>query len=39
MKKVFLKILKNSHKNICARITFLTNFKNETHAQAFSCEF
>ena len=47
VKKVFLKILKNSHENTCARAPFLIKFqalaynfiKKETLAQVFSFEF
>ena len=46
MKKVFLKILQNSQKNTCARVSFLIklqtsdNFiKKEALAQGFSYEF
>ena len=44
MKKVFLKVWQNSQKNTCAKVSFLIklqayNFKKETLAQVFSCEF
>ena len=43
MKKVFLKVAKNSQENTCARVSFAAlacNFiKKETLVQVFSCEF
>ena len=47
VKKVFLKILQNSQKNMCARISFLIKLQSETCnfikkgtlAQVFSCGF
>ena len=36
LKKVFLKIFKNSQENTCARVSFLIK---KTLAQVFSCEF
>ena len=48
VRKVFLEILQNSHKNTCARVFFLLKFirpqacnfiKKETLTQVFSCEF
>ena len=50
VRKVFLKISRNSQKNNCARVSFLIKFtglrpttynfiKKETLAQVFSCEF
>ena len=47
MKKLHLKILQNSQKNTCARVSFFHKvaggacifIKNETLAQVFSCKF
>ena len=44
VKKVFLKIFKNSQENTCARISFLIKFQasftiKETLAEVFFCEF
>ena len=47
VKKVFLKILQNSQKKICTRVSFLIKFlikacnfiEEEPLAQVFSCEF
>ena len=41
LKKMFLKILKNSQENTCAKVSFLQKsfIKKEDLAQIFSCEF